>query len=137
MNFYERMKLINYIRKQNFNGACWICQKCDIGNTIQLGKHLKEQETPFKVMQLNTLNRTLECIPDASVWNTEENLVPMFGNDHLLWLLESYLEEQEKGTDEAEDVPGKGIKILIDESKGAFVEGVSHFTNFLCGSGYC
>lgn len=113
MTLYDRMKFINFIRKQNFNGACWVCQRSDIGNTMQLAKHLKEEETPFKGM------------PDVSVWNTEENLVPMFGNDHLLWLLESYLEDQQKSPeDEAEDVPGKGIKVLIEESKGAFVEGV-------------
>jgi hypothetical protein len=113
MNLYDRMKFINFIRKQNFNGACWICQRSDIGNTMQLAKHLKEEETPFKGM------------PESSVWNAEENLVPMFGNDHLLWLLESYLEDQKrKPEDEADDVPGKGIKVLIEESKGAFVEGV-------------
>ena len=56
-------------------------------------------------------------MPESSVWNAEENLVPMFGNDHLLWLLESYLEDQKrKPEDEADDAPGKGIKVLIEES---------------------
>ena len=52
----------------------------------------------------------------------------MFGNDHLLWLLESYLEEQGKdpNVEEVDVVPGRGVKVLIEESKGAFVEGVSH-----------
>lgn len=67
-------------------------------------------------------------MPESSIWNTEENLVPMFGNDHLLWLLESYLEEQGKdpNVEEVDVVPGRGVKVLIEESKGAFVEGVSH-----------
>ena len=52
-------------------------------------------------------------------------MVPMFGNDHLLWLLESYLEEQDKKPENEVDIaPGRGLKILIDESKDAFVEGV-------------
>lgn len=34
-------------------------------------------------------------IPDRECWDIDESLVPMFGNDHLLWMIESYLEEQE------------------------------------------
>lgn len=28
------------------------------------------------------------------MWDKEENLVPMFDNDHLLWTLESFLDEK-------------------------------------------
>lgn len=33
-------------------------------------------------------------IPPRESWDIDESLVPMFGNDHLLWMLESYLEEK-------------------------------------------
>lgn len=33
-------------------------------------------------------------MPEREQWCTEENLVPMYDNDNLLWMLESYLEEK-------------------------------------------
>ncbi|CAI4222738.1 unnamed protein product [Auanema sp. JU1783] len=113
---YERMKLINYIRTQNFNGVCWICQKSDLGNTIQLAKHLKEEENPFK------------GFPDRSVWDKEDNLVPLFGNDHLLWMLESYFEGREGTPCDIDERNrrdlDKSIQTIIEESQKNTVEGV-------------
>ena len=48
LDTYQRMKLVNYIRKQTFDGVCWICQQ-QVGNPTQLAKHFAEEETPLKV----------------------------------------------------------------------------------------
>lgn len=58
--------------------------------------------------------------------------MPLFGNDHLLWMLESFLEESgENGEKTAEaDKPGpggdaaEGPAALIAESRLSTVEGV-------------
>lgn len=75
-------------------------------------------------------------MPERSAWDTEEELVPMFGNDHFLWLLESYLDEKtgtalkELETDERKEEPAIDgdraalFKQLIDASKASTVEEV-------------
>jgi hypothetical protein len=67
---YERMKFINFLRKRSFN-------------TPKVNS--AGDESSPKPAEL----------PKKEEWNTEEELVPMYGNDHLLWLLESYLDETE------------------------------------------
>lgn len=92
LDTYERMKFINYIRKQNFNAICWRCGKSDNGNLIGLYKHLEESEKP------------IHELPDRSRWDTEDFLVPIFGNDHFLWMLEGILEEKaERGSHSDEE----------------------------------
>lgn len=63
-----------------------------------------------------------------SVWNTEENLVPMFGNDHFLWLLESFFEEKAQAGRQSPDISSmqtsEKIQKLIEQSKQNVVEGV-------------
>ncbi|KHJ84941.1 zinc finger, C2H2 type [Oesophagostomum dentatum] len=49
LDVYQRMKLINFIRKQNFNAVCFVCQRNDLGNTQELAKHLQETEKPITV----------------------------------------------------------------------------------------
>jgi len=80
LDVYGRMKLVNYIRKQTYNAICYACGKDDLGSWQALRKHQADSEHIAKT------------IPDRALWDTEENLVPMFGNDHLLWMLESYLD---------------------------------------------
>jgi hypothetical protein len=69
MGTYERMKFINFLRKRNFN-------------------------TP-KTATADGASPKPADLPKKEEWNVEEELVPMFGNDHLLWLLESYIDETE------------------------------------------
>lgn len=111
---YQRMKLINYIRKQNFNAVCWKCGKADNGNLIGLHKHLEESEKPIK------------ALPDRSMWDTEEFLVPIFGNDHFLWMLEGLFDES--SSDEEEELnrrdPAKIREVFIKKSKKHTVQGV-------------
>ncbi|CAJ0954668.1 unnamed protein product, partial [Mesorhabditis belari] len=91
LDTYERMKLINYVRKQNFNAICWRCGKSDNGNLIGLYKHMEEVEKPIKEL------------PDRSRWDLDEFLVPIFGNDHFLWMLEGLLEDKEEKGQTSDD----------------------------------
>jgi len=76
MDLYDRMRFMNFVRKQTFN-------------------------TPnFRARSGSNPSETrLASIPEKEAWNNEESLVPMFGNDHLLWMLESHWEstKNEKG----------------------------------------
>lgn len=76
-------------------------------------------------------------IPPREEWAVEESLVPMFDNDHLLWMLESHLEAADAkqqqpladggSPDGGARVTGSKeelIDTLIGESKADTVEGV-------------
>ncbi|VDM58828.1 unnamed protein product [Angiostrongylus costaricensis] len=115
LDVYQRMKLINYIRKQNFKPVCFVCQRNDIENTQELAKHLQERERPIK------------SLPDKSLWDTEECLVPVFGNDNFLWRLESLLESREADSDKEEQTcreSGKIYAAFVAKSQKNTVEGV-------------
>ncbi|CAK5012968.1 unnamed protein product [Meloidogyne enterolobii] len=109
MELYDRMKFVNFIRKQTYN-------------TRSPTKELKVAE-----------------IPDREEWDKDEHLVPMFGNDHLLWMLESwFFAKENEGVNEksAKECNGNelleggksGCKIqlntLVEESKKNAVSGV-------------
>lgn len=109
MGTYERMKFVNFLRKKTFNTPKT--------NTTE-GQSPKPVELPKK-----------------EEWNTEEELVPMYGNDNLLWLLESYIDETEgtalkeleveDETDSNEDADKeKQRQKQISESQANTVEGV-------------
>lgn len=109
MGTYERMKFLNFIRKRTFNT-----------------RSVPATENKFA------------DIPEREEWDKEENLVPMFGNDHLLWMLESWFLEQEgveekpepKETDEAAAAgkpKEKAVELLtlVEDSKRNTVPGVT------------
>ncbi|KAL3102216.1 hypothetical protein niasHS_003625 [Heterodera schachtii] len=115
MDTYDRMKFVNFIRKRTFN------------------TRTKDQQT----MESKCVE-----IPDKEQWDNEENLVPLFGNDHLLWMLESWHLEQEMEqigkqkatecdepiekavTESVVDSPKISMDTLVEESKQNAVEGV-------------
>lgn len=72
MGIYERSKFINFLRKQNYN-------------------------SPNKDAHTESESPKPAKLPKREEWDVEEELVPMFDNDHFLWLLESYLDETEGG----------------------------------------
>uniref|UniRef100_A0A7E4W6X2 C2H2-type domain-containing protein n=1 Tax=Panagrellus redivivus TaxID=6233 RepID=A0A7E4W6X2_PANRE len=101
LDTYGRMKLINHLRKEIFN-------------------------TPNFRAKVQAADGVVE-IPAREKWDTEEDLVPMFANDHLLWMLESYLDENrpELAGHEvtvANDAPV--VDRLIAESKANTIDGV-------------
>lgn len=60
LNTYERMKMLNFIRKQNYNAVCFICGKSDLGSLQELRKHLADSDHMAK------------GLPERAVWDTEE-----------------------------------------------------------------
>jgi hypothetical protein len=73
----------------------------------------------------------LAKIPDRSEWEDSENLVPMFGNDHFLWMFESYLEEKRPDLANLvieEELEGNPAQKAIAASKASTVEGVGFFS---------
>ncbi|VDM06758.1 unnamed protein product [Wuchereria bancrofti] len=114
LDFYERVKMINYIRKENYNARCFVCGRDDLGSLQKLRQHYTENDHLSK------------GLPEKSVWCTEENLVPIFGNDHLTWMLESYVDEKEVSSQNEE---GTAVfenirEYLLKQSEVNSVEGV-------------
>ena len=50
--------------------------------------------------------------------------MPIYGNDHLLWMLESYIDEK-TATDDVEDTQPRTHKELVKRSEESTVPGVS------------
>lgn len=107
---YERAKLINFVRKQNYNSTCWVCNKAELGNWMAVYRHIEENHKPVS-------------LPDRATWDTEEELVPLFGNDHFIWMLESMIDE-ETDKDRASPTDVDVIAKLVAQSKINTVEGV-------------
>jgi len=114
----HKFDLINYIEKE----------KLDVYGRMKLLNHIRKEifNTPNYRAKVQKADGVVE-IPDRSEWDTEENLVPMFGNDHFLWMLESYLDETRK------DLAGHEVEInpevpaatrLIEESKANTIASV-------------
>lgn len=115
LDLYQRMKMINFIRKQNHDLTCFVCSKAGFGNIQDLRKHQGEN------------NHLAKGVPDKTVWDTEENLVPIYGNDHLLWMLESYIDEKTTVNDMEDFRPRTRDELqkgLVKESEENTVPGV-------------
>ncbi|GMS80720.1 hypothetical protein PENTCL1PPCAC_2895 [Pristionchus entomophagus] len=109
---YERAKLINYVRKQNYNSTCWVCQKAELGNWMAVYRHIEENHKPVS-------------LPDRATWDTDEELVPLFGNDHFIWMLESMIDEEaDKESGKTSPTDTDVIAKLVAQSKINTVEGV-------------
>ncbi|VDD95902.1 unnamed protein product [Enterobius vermicularis] len=115
MDLYQRMKMINFIRKQNHDLTCFVCSKGGFSNLQDLRKHQAEN------------NHLAKGLPDKALWDAEENLVPIYGNDHLLWMLESYIDEKTAVNDIEEFHPRTRDELqkeLVKESEENTVPGV-------------
>lgn len=63
LDIYERVKVINYIRKENHNAKCFVCGKADLGSLQKLRQHYAES------------NHLLKGLPEKPIWCTEEFVV--------------------------------------------------------------
>uniref|UniRef100_A0A1I8AQG1 C2H2-type domain-containing protein n=1 Tax=Steinernema glaseri TaxID=37863 RepID=A0A1I8AQG1_9BILA len=122
MDVYGRMKFLNYVRTNMYNGVCFVCGKADLGGLAGLRKHLAE-------------NDHLCSAVERSLWDKEESLIPSFGNDHFLWMLESLMQGKELGPnalEAAEEATKNGpsleigdlFKTLVEDSEKNTVQGV-------------
>ncbi|XP_034943253.1 zinc finger protein 277 isoform X2 [Chelonus insularis] len=76
LNFYEKIKVVNYIRKQIYEKKCVYCDK-ESDNILE---HMKSKDH-FK-------------IPAARVWNQPEFYFPMFETDSFLYHLDSNSDDE-------------------------------------------
>jgi hypothetical protein len=118
LNEAHKFDLIGYIEKE----------KLDVYGRMKLLNHLRKEifNTPNYRAKVQKAEGVVE-IPARSEWDTEEELVPMFANDHLLWMLESYLDEQRPelaGHEVSIKTDATAPERLIAESKANTVESV-------------
>ncbi|KRZ15250.1 Malignant T-cell-amplified sequence 1 [Trichinella zimbabwensis] len=77
MDFYERIKFVNFIRKKCHDFVCFICGKDDLRSSDALKKHLSEKS-----------EEQMKRLPGREKWNKEEYLQPTYENDLLLTVLD-------------------------------------------------
>ncbi|KRY87627.1 Zinc finger protein [Trichinella pseudospiralis] len=77
MDFYERIKFVNFIRKKCHDFVCFICGKDDLRSSDALKKHLSEKS-----------EEQMKQLPGREKWNKEEYLQPTYENDLLLTVLD-------------------------------------------------
>ncbi|KAK6177340.1 hypothetical protein SNE40_015459 [Patella caerulea] len=95
LNFYQKVKLINYIRRQVYQCLCYGC-------------HEELEDKQMLLDHMHTTGHTSK-IPPVSVWDQPQYYFPTYENDNLL----CQLEDDEEGLDDedatvpiiAEDVP--------------------------------
>ncbi|CAG5124596.1 unnamed protein product, partial [Candidula unifasciata] len=80
LNFYQKVKIINFIRKQVYLNICYGCQQTFNGKE-ELLAHLNEFPTHS------------QNLPDAEVWDQEIYFVPTYEDDGLLCCLEDDVDD--------------------------------------------
>jgi hypothetical protein len=78
MNFYDRVKFINFIRKLSHNCICFVCGKDDLHSWQALRKHLSEGDHLHKLTH------------HREKWDKEEFLIPTYENDSFLCVLDEF-----------------------------------------------
>ncbi|XP_043278166.1 zinc finger protein 277 isoform X2 [Venturia canescens] len=78
MNFYEKVKVVNYVRRQIYEKKCIYCEE----ETENLTAHMREREH--------------EKLPSSGVWNRPEFYFPMYETDSFLYNLDSTSDSEEE-----------------------------------------
>ena len=94
LSFYDRMKILNYIRKTGYAMTCWVCGTDDAKSWDALRKHLAAGD-----------HLAAAALPPRDVWDKDEFLIPVFENDHLLWVLESAFAQPDEDDHDAGPKP--------------------------------
>ncbi|XP_015270934.1 PREDICTED: zinc finger protein 277 [Gekko japonicus] len=90
LNFYQQVKLVNFIRREVHQGRCYSCQ-----NTFQSKKELTSHMEETK---------HITFLPDRSIWDQPQYYFPTYENDTLLCTLSDSDDESMAGK-RKEDVP--------------------------------
>ncbi|BFZ09032.1 hypothetical protein BsWGS_12071 [Bradybaena similaris] len=85
LNFYQKVKIINFIRKQVYLNICYGCQQT-FNAKEELLAHLNESPTHS------------QNLPDAEAWDQEIYFVPTYEDDRLLCSLEDDYGEDDDDT---------------------------------------
>ena len=89
LNFYQQVKLINYIRRQIYLNHCINCDE-KFEHSESLMNHMKEQNH-------------LKPPTDKDSWDQSQFFFPTYENDNFLCLIED--DEEVGGEDEAPVIP--------------------------------
>ncbi|XP_062617716.1 zinc finger protein 277-like [Saccostrea cucullata] len=93
LNFYQQIKLINFIRRQVYLGNCYGCGE-KFADKRELMEHMHTQQH-------------VDRFPDTAVWDQPQYFFPTYENDNLLCQLEDDEDLGEGGRNQviAEDLP--------------------------------
>lgn len=113
LTFYDRVKFVNYVRKMNYKCKCFVCGMDDLHSFVALRKH----------MQIHKDKLSQAIMKKRDEWEHEEYLVPIFENDHLLWMLQSHLQQLKiegvNAHDPADDLQMDRTPKKLDEPEDA------------------
>lgn len=105
LNFYQKVKLINFIRRQVYHKTCYGCQE-SFPDKPQLTQHMTKHT--------DHINK----LPEASIWDQSQYFFPTYEDDNLL----CHLDDDDEGAAGdalgvmvyAEDIPVSDSTILRD-----------------------
>lgn len=83
LDFYKKVKLVNYIRRKIYSKECIMCEK----------KYEDEGQLQNHIIQENHA-----CIPDKKVWDQPEYFFPTFDDDNFLCYLDDTNDDTEGQT---------------------------------------
>ncbi|KAI1720921.1 c2H2 type zinc-finger (2 copies) domain-containing protein [Ditylenchus destructor] len=128
LDLYGRMKFLNFVRKQTFNTPNFRARSRNSCSSVPSGgrssstndTNCAENDQDSK-KENSESDSSVATLPAREQWDMEENLVPMFGNDHLPWMYESYLEEKQTNDLAEDQQPGaiRKSKSTMSESADA------------------
>ncbi|KHJ40616.1 zinc finger, C2H2 type [Trichuris suis] len=78
LNFYQRVKFVNYVRRMVYERKCFICGKVDMATRDALRKHFD-----------NMGSGHMEEVPPREWWDQDEYFKPTYENDNLLTQLDN------------------------------------------------
>ncbi|ESO90445.1 hypothetical protein LOTGIDRAFT_123167, partial [Lottia gigantea] len=91
LNFYQKVKLVNYIRRQVYQGICYGCQE-EFQDKKELLDHMHSTDH-------------ISRIPAPTVWDQPQYYFPTYENDNLLCQLEDCEEDDDDEWREDDGVP--------------------------------
>lgn len=127
LDIYGRMKFLNFVRKQTFSTPNYRARSRNSCNSVPSGGRSSSTndtncpENDQDSKKDSESDSSIATLPAREQWDMEESLNPMFGNDHLLWMYESYLEEKQTNGPTEDQQPGaiRKSKSTMSESADA------------------
>ncbi|CAL8082860.1 unnamed protein product [Orchesella dallaii] len=99
LDFYHKVKLVNYIRRTVYQISCFICDDRFQDGSLLLS-HISE----------HNINGSLELLPSQEKWNQAEYFFPTYENDEFL----TYLDGDNENFDCTSSSDGEGHVIAED-----------------------
>jgi len=106
MSFYEKVKVVNFIRRNIHQNVCLYCEKKFLERTVLLHHFNTHGESESGEVPL---------FPDSKIWDRAEYFFPTYENDQFLILLDRVNEETAPHTPEKESMDCNTVVVIPED----------------------